>query len=76
MVDLKRLPEEASHGCSHFGVISHTAALRFGRDWLDRLLVGLDENRQLLADLVATHLPGIGTANRRARIWRGWTAAG
>ena len=60
MVDLKRLPEEVSHGCSHFGVISHTAALRYGRNWLDRVLAGLDENRRLLADLVAEYLPGVG----------------
>jgi cystathionine beta-lyase len=56
--DLVRLPEEVSHGPSHLGVIAHTAAFRDGGDWLDALLSGLDDNRDLLEDLVAEHLPG------------------
>jgi cystathionine beta-lyase len=58
--DLARLPEEVSHGPSHLGVIAHAAALREGGDWLDALLVGLDANRRLLADLLALHLPDVG----------------
>jgi cystathionine beta-lyase len=57
--DLARLPEEVSHGPSHLGILAHTAALRDGGDWLDGLLAGLDENRLLLADLLAEHLPGV-----------------
>ncbi|WP_031487941.1 MalY/PatB family protein [Streptomyces bicolor] len=57
--DLARLPEEVSHGPSHLGVIAHTAALRDGTGWLDALLAGLDDNRRLLADLLAEHLPAI-----------------
>ncbi|WP_128436518.1 MalY/PatB family protein [Streptomyces cyaneus] len=57
--DLARLPEEVSHGPSHLGVIAHSAALRDGADWLDHLLAGLDDNRRLLADLLAEHLPAI-----------------
>jgi cystathionine beta-lyase len=57
--DLARLPEEVSHGPSHVGVIAHTAALRDGGDWLDALLAGLDDNRRLLAGLLAEHLPAI-----------------
>lgn len=57
--DLKRLPEEVSHGPSHVGILAHTAALRHGGDWLDALLAGLDENRRLLQDLLATELPGV-----------------
>ncbi|CAL9345637.1 MalY/PatB family protein [Streptomyces sp. enrichment culture] len=57
--DLARLPEEVSHGPSHLGIIAHTAALRDGGDWLDALLAGLDENRRLLAALLAAHLPGV-----------------
>ncbi|WP_210570172.1 MalY/PatB family protein [Streptomyces sp. GESEQ-4] len=56
---LDRLPEEVSHGPSHLGVIAHTAALRDGTAWLDALLAGLDDNRRLLADLLAEHLPAI-----------------
>ncbi|MFM9441367.1 MalY/PatB family protein [Streptomyces acidiscabies] len=57
--DLARLPEEVSHGPSHLGVIAHTAALRDGGDWLDAVLSGLDENRRLLAGLLARHLPAV-----------------
>jgi cysteine-S-conjugate beta-lyase len=57
--DLARMPEEVSHGPSHFGAIAHTAALRDGTGWLDALLAGLDDNRRLLADLLAEHLPAI-----------------
>ena len=53
------MPEEVSHGPSHLGVIAHTEAFRTGGDWLDMLLQGLDENRTLLGDLVAAHLPGV-----------------
>jgi cystathionine beta-lyase len=57
--DLANLPEEVSHGPSHVGVLAHTAALRDGGDWLDALLAGLDDNRRLLADLLAEQLPDI-----------------
>jgi cystathionine beta-lyase len=57
--DLARLPEEVSHGPSHVGVIAHTAALRDGGDWLDAVLAGLDDNRRLLAALLAEHLPAV-----------------
>ncbi|MFD7455810.1 MULTISPECIES: MalY/PatB family protein [unclassified Streptomyces] len=58
--DLARLPEEVGHGASHVGVVAHTAALRDGTAWLDALLAGLDDNRRLLAGLLAGHLPAIG----------------
>lgn len=57
--DLARLPEEVGHGPSHVGVLAHTAALREGTRWLDALLAGLDDNRRLLARLLAEHLPAI-----------------
>ncbi|MEU7278836.1 MalY/PatB family protein [Streptomyces sp. NPDC045431] len=57
--DLARLPEEVSHGPSHLGVLSHTAALRSATDWLDALNTGLAANRRLLADLLAEHLPAV-----------------
>ena len=58
--DLARFSPEVSDGASHVGVMAHTAALRSGTDWLDALLAGLDENRQLLGDLLAKHLPDVG----------------
>ncbi|NLU69217.1 aminotransferase class I/II-fold pyridoxal phosphate-dependent enzyme [Streptomyces sp. HNM0574] len=57
--DLERLPPEVSHGPSHLGVLSHAAAFRHGGPWLDALLAGLDENRALLAELLARHLPPV-----------------
>lgn len=57
--ELAQMPEEVSHGPSHLGVITHTAALRDGGDWLDALLSGLDANRALLADLLAAQLPAV-----------------
>lgn len=57
--DLDRMPEEVSHGPSHLGVIAHAEAFRTGGDWLDMLLRGLDDNRALLGELVAEHLPGV-----------------
>jgi cystathionine beta-lyase len=58
--DLARLPEEVSHGPSHLGVISHTAAFEEGGPWLDALLAGLDRNRHLLSALLEEHLPEVG----------------
>jgi cystathionine beta-lyase len=57
--DLRRMPEEVSHGPSHLGIIAHAEAFRTGGDWLDTLLLGLDENRTLLGDLINEHLPGV-----------------
>ncbi|WP_433854668.1 MalY/PatB family protein [Streptomyces kronopolitis] len=57
--DLARLPEEVSHGPSHVGILAHTAALREGGDWLDAVRGGLDDNRRLLASLLAERLPGV-----------------
>ncbi len=57
--DLARLPEEVGHGPSHVGVLAHTAALRDGGAWLDALLAGLDDNRRLLAGLLAERLPAV-----------------
>ncbi|WP_370462683.1 MalY/PatB family protein [Mycobacterium sp. Marseille-P9652] len=57
--DLRRMPEEVSHGPSHLGIIAHAEAFTTGDDWLDALLHGLDENRTLLGDLVDRHLPGV-----------------
>jgi cystathionine beta-lyase len=57
--DLRRMPEEVSHGPSHLGIIAHAEAFRTGGDWLDALLLGLDENRMLLGDLITEHLPRV-----------------
>jgi cysteine-S-conjugate beta-lyase len=59
VADLRRMPEEVSHGPSHLGIIAHTEAFRTGGDWLDALLRGLDANRTLLGELVVEHLPDV-----------------
>jgi cystathionine beta-lyase len=55
--DLARLPEVVSHGPSRLGMLAHTVALREGVGWLDAVQAGLADNRRLLADLLAHHLP-------------------
>ncbi|GAA3744240.1 aminotransferase class I/II-fold pyridoxal phosphate-dependent enzyme [Plantactinospora mayteni] len=57
--DLARMPKVAGDGASHLGALAHTAALRYGGPWLDELLAGLDQNRRLLGDLLAEHLPQV-----------------
>lgn len=57
--DLARMHVMVSHGPSHLGAITHVAALRSGQEWLDALHVDLADNRILLADLLAQHLPGV-----------------
>lgn len=56
--DLAHVPYEASGGVNHLGVISHVAALREGRPWLDAVLASLARNRDLLGDLLAEQVPG------------------
>jgi len=58
--DLRRMPEEVSHGPSHLGVIAQTAAFRDGEAWLNDLICGLEANRALLGRLLAEHLPDVG----------------
>ncbi|MEO6604427.1 MAG: aminotransferase class I/II-fold pyridoxal phosphate-dependent enzyme [Aeromicrobium sp.] len=57
--DLKRLPEVVSHGPSHLGLIAHVAAYRAGQPWLDALNADLADNRVLLEELLARHLPAV-----------------
>lgn len=57
--DLRRIPEEASHGVQHVSVLAHVAALDHGGEWLDAVRAGVERNAWLLADLLAEHLPGV-----------------
>lgn len=56
--EVRRLHPFVTYGASHLGAIAQTAAWVDGRDWLARLRGELDDNRRLLAALVAEHLPG------------------
>lgn len=55
---LRRLPVEVEWRTGQFGMLAATAAFSEESDeWLDGLLVTLDENRRLVADLLAARLP-------------------
>jgi cystathionine beta-lyase len=54
-----RLPEELTFAASNLGVMASIAAYREGGPWLDELLLLLDENRGLLASLLAGRLPAV-----------------
>lgn len=45
---------------SHLGVLASVAAFARARDWLDAAVAQLDENRHLLAGLLAEQLPEVG----------------
>jgi len=53
------LPYEVEWRMSQFGSIASIAAFRHGGMWLDGVLASLDDNRRLLADLLADELPGV-----------------
>lgn len=58
---LRALPVEVEWRTGQFGLIAAVAAFSEASDpWLDGLLVTLDENRRLLRDLLAQHLPEAG----------------
>jgi cystathionine beta-lyase len=54
------MPEEVGWRMSQFGSIATVAAFRHGGAWLDGVLASLDDNRRLLADLLADELLGVG----------------
>jgi cysteine-S-conjugate beta-lyase len=54
-----RVGLHAEHGASNLGVVANTAAYTAGAGWLADVLAYLDGNRRLLAELLATHLPGV-----------------
>jgi len=54
-----RLPKEVEWRTGFFGAIAGVAAFSPESDeWLDRLILAIDENRRLLAELLAEHVPG------------------
>ncbi|TDN93089.1 aminotransferase class I/II-fold pyridoxal phosphate-dependent enzyme [Microbacterium sp. BK668] len=55
---LRALPCEVEWRTGLFGAMANVAAFSAESDaWLDSLLAALDQNRRLLADLLAEHLP-------------------
>lgn len=73
--DLARMPEEVSHGPSHVGVLTHTAAFRDGGEWLDELLAGLRRTATCSATSWPSICPGRGSTGRRRPSWRGSIAS-
>jgi len=56
---VRDMPEEVEWRTGLFGAIASVAAFSPESDaWLDSLLARLEENRRLLADLLAEHVPG------------------
>ncbi|BDZ55565.1 MalY/PatB family protein [Agromyces marinus] len=53
------MPYEVEWRMSQFGSIATVAAFRHGGHWLDGVLASIDDNRRLLADLLADDLPGV-----------------
>ena len=51
---------------AHLGILGSVAAFTEGVPWLDAVLAQLDENRMLVARLLAEHLPGVGYAPPQA----------
>ena len=59
LADLAALPRRARDGVGPLRVLAAEAAFLRGEPWLDALLVGLDANRRLLAELLAERLPAV-----------------
>ena len=55
----KRLAFQGAHGTSILGAVANLAAYQKGFRWLEEVIPYLDRNRQALAQLVETHLPGV-----------------
>ena len=55
----ERLPTHLAVHAGHFGVLASLAAYDHGEEWLDALVRHLDRNRELLAGLLAEHLPQV-----------------
>jgi cysteine-S-conjugate beta-lyase len=54
------LPPDTAWRAGHFGALATAAAYAHGDQWLDRLLLTLDDRRSRLAKLIRDRLPSIG----------------
>lgn len=55
----ERIPIEVTYSAGHLGVIASIAAYREGDAWLDATRASIADNADLLASLLAEHLPAI-----------------
>jgi cystathionine beta-lyase len=56
---INKMPLAVTWRASLFGAAASTAAYDQSTDWLDNLLITLDENRKLVANLIESKLPGV-----------------
>ena len=56
---LDALPPLAQQSSGHLANLAHTAALRYGQEWVDELMVEVSENKRLLAAELARKLPSV-----------------
>ncbi|MGE9807528.1 MalY/PatB family protein [Janibacter sp. G1551] len=56
---LASVPADVSYGASHLATQAQAAAFDRGREWLDILLLDLEDNRHLLGELLPEHLPAV-----------------
>jgi len=56
---INKLPLAVTWRASLFGAVASTAAYDQSSDWLDQLLITLDENRKIVAELIQSKLPGV-----------------
>jgi cystathionine beta-lyase len=56
---INKMPLAVTWRASLFGAVASTAAYAQSSDWLDQLLITLDENRKLVAELIQSKLPGV-----------------
>lgn len=56
---LAQLPPEVFTRVSILGLHANIAAFRDGRDWLDRAVTQLEQNKRLLTELLTERLPGV-----------------
>lgn len=59
---LDQLPPAMHYRASLLGAFATVAAFEKGEEWLDSVLEILDQNRKLVADLIASKMPAIGYA--------------
>lgn len=64
--ELAELHPVASYAASHVAVRAHAVAYRDGGEWLEQVRVELDDNRRLLASLLADRLPSVAWRRPRA----------
>lgn len=65
------IPVEVTYSAGHLGVIASMAAYREGDDWLDTTRGRIAANGELLAGLLAEHLPGV-TYTRGESTYLAW----